>query len=206
MPFGQDPVIFDLLEQQAQMAVQAAQQFAALTQDFRKAEQTAQKIKALEHSGDELTHTLAAKTDAKFITPFDKEDIHALSHALDELTDLIEAASARLVIYRIAQPRPDFASLADLVRQSYEAVAQAMTGLRHLRDHQEMDATLTRIHALENRMDDGYRQALGTLFNAEDADPIQVLKWKELYDRVELATDQCEDVADMLENILVKYA
>ena len=143
MPFGQDPIFFDLLDKQASLAVQAAQQFAGLGKDFGGREKTAASLKALEDEADGLVHELVIKADAKFITPFDKEDFHALAHSLDDVTDFIEAAGSRVALYRLGKPRPDFAPLADLLRQSAEATAQAVGGLRHLKDHKEMVQTFT---------------------------------------------------------------
>ena len=206
MPFGQDPIFFDLLDKQAQIALQAAQQFAGLGKDFGGREKAAATLKKLESDADELVHELVTKADAKFITPFDKEDFHALSHALDDLADFVEAAGARVALYRLDKPRPDFAPLADLLRQAYEATAQAVAGLRNLKHHKEMTETFTRIHSLENQSDQAYRQALGDLFNEPNADPLTVLKWKEIYDRMEISVDSCERVADILESMVVKYA
>ncbi|MBV9850500.1 MAG: DUF47 family protein [Armatimonadetes bacterium] len=206
MRFGQDPLFFDLLDKQAQFAVQAAQQFAALSRDFGGRQKAAEAIRKLEMDADTLTHDVVIKADAKFVTPFDKEDIHALSHALDDMTDHIESAAARIALYRLDAPRPDFSPLADLLRQTVEATAQAVDSLHHLREHKQMQESFTRIHTLENQADEAYRKALGDLFNEAGADPLQVIKWKEIYDRIEIATDQCENVADILESIVVKYS
>jgi predicted phosphate transport protein (TIGR00153 family) len=206
MAFGQDPVFFDLLDRQAQIAVQAAQQLAILGKDFGGREATAKSLKKLEEDADSIVHELVTKADAKFITPFDKEDFHALSHAMDEVTDLIEAAGARVSIYRLDKVRPDFAPMADLLRQCAEATAQGVAGLRNLKEHKKMEDGFKRVHTLENQADDLYRSALGSLFNEDDADPLMVMKWKEVYDRVEIATDSCEQVANLLENMVVKYA
>ena len=206
MPFGQDPIFFDLLDKQAQIALQAAQQFAGLGKDFGGREKTAASLKALENEADGLVHDLVTKADAKFITPFDKEDIHALAHALDDMADFVEAAGARIALYRLDSPRPDFAPLAQLMHQTYEATAQAVSGLRNLKHHKEMTETFTKIHTLENQCDQAYRKALGDLLNGTDADPLTVIKWKEIYDRIEIGTDSCERVADILESMVVKYA
>ena len=206
MAFGQDPVFFDLLDKQAQIAVQAAQQFAALGKDFGGREQTAQALKKLEADADTVVHELVTKADAKFITPFDKEDFHSLAHALDNLTDFIEAAGARIMIYQLDKPRAEFAPMADLLRQAVEATAQAVSGLRNLKDHKQLDEVAQRIHTLENQTDDAYRTALGAIFNEAGADPLLVMKWKEIYDRIEIAADSCENVADLLGSMVVKYA
>ena len=206
MAFGQDPIFFDLLDKQVQIAQQAAQQFADLGKDFSRREKAAEALMKLESDADEVVHDLVTKADAKFITPFDKEDFHALAHALDDVTDFIEAAGARVALYRLEKPRPDFAPLTDQLRQAVEATAQAVGGLRRLKDHKQMVETFTRLHSLENQNDQVYRKALGDLFNEDGADPLTVIKWKEIYDRIEIATDSCERVADILESMVVKYA
>jgi uncharacterized protein Yka (UPF0111/DUF47 family) len=110
------------------------------------------------------------------------------------------------VIYRLDTPRPDFAPMADLLHQVCEATAQGVAGLRDLKKHDQMVESFRRIHTLENQTDDAYRAALGTLFNEEGPDPLYVMKWKEIYDHIEIAADGGERVADLLESMLVKYA
>ena len=206
MRFGQDSLFFDLLEQQAQMARQASQQFQALSQDLSRREEIAASIKKLESAADDLTHEVVNKADAKFITPFDKEDIHALTHALDDLTDHIEAAAARVAIYNLDKPRLDFASSTSLLAQAVDATAKAVAGLRNLHEAKQLAELFKRVHDLENQTDEVYRNALAELFNDDNANPILVMKWKEIYDHIEIAADQCENIADILESMVVKYA
>ena len=207
MPFfGQDPVFYDLLEAQAETAHKAAQAFHSLTQDFGQAVQIAENVKRLEADGDSLTHELVNKADAKFITPLDKGDMHGLSQALDNITDTLEAAVARISLYQITQMRPDLTPMTERLVQITQATREGVNFLRHMKDHDALAPLLVRIHDLENENDQSYRAALGTLLNQNGADPIQVIKWKEIYDRVELVADECERVADILESLVVKYA
>ena len=207
MPFfGQDPVFYDLLEAQAEAAHKAAQTFQALAQDMSQAARYAEAAKKIESEADNLTHELVSKADAKFITPLDKSDLHGLSHALDNITDTLEATIARVALYRLAPPRPDMAPMTERLTQITQATREGVNYLRHLKDHKTLAPILVRIHELENQSDQAYRQALGDLLNGSSADPLLVIKWKEVYDRIEIVADECENVADILESLVVKYA
>lgn len=207
MPFfGQDPVFYDLLEAQAEAAHKTAQAFHALTQDFGQAEQIAETVKRLESDADNLTHDLVNKADAKFITPLDKGDMHGLSQALDNITDTLESAVARIWLYQIKALRPDLPALTERLVSITQATREGVNFLRHMKDHDALSPILVRIHNLENENDQLYRHALGALLNESNADPINVIKWKEIYDRIEIVADECERVADILESLVVKYA
>ena len=204
--FGQDPVFYDLLEAQAEAAHKTAQAFHSLASDFGQAERVAETVKRLETEADNLTHDLVNKADAKFITPLDKGDMHGLSQALDNITDTLEAAVARIAIYQIAQTRPDLAPMTERLVAITQATREGVGYLRHLKDHKTLEPILVRIHNLENESDQAYRQALAALLNQANSDPILVIKWKEVYDRIEIVADECERVADILESLVVKYA
>jgi len=204
--FGQDPVFYDLLEAQAEAAHKAALAFHSLTEDFGQAAQIAENVKRLETDADNLTHDLVNKADAKFITPLDKGDMHGLSQALDNITDTLEAAVARIALYHITEIRPDLAPMTERLVQITQATREGVNFLRHMKDHDALSPLLVRIHDLENENDQLYRAALGTLLNQNGADPMLVIKWKEIYDRVEIVADECERVADILESLVVKYA
>ena len=207
MPFfGQDPVFYDLLEAQAEAAHKAAQTFEALAQDIGQAGRYAEAAKKIEADADGLTHDLVSKADAKFITPLDKGDLHGLSQALDNITDTLEAAVARISLYQLTQTRPDLAPMTARLAQTTQATREGVGYLRHMKDHKGLAPILVRIHDLENQSDQAYRQALADLLNAPGADPVLVIKWKEVYDRIEIVADECEHVADILESLVVKYA
>ena len=204
--FGHDPVFYDLLEAQAEAAHKAAGTFHGLAQDLSQAERYAETAKRIEADADTLTHDLIRKADDKFITPLDKGDLHGLSKALDNITDTIEAAIARIALYKLAEPRPDLIPMTGRLVALTEQTHAGVRYLRHLKDYKSLSPILVRIHQLENENDDDYRVALGTLLNDDKANPITVIKWKEIYDRVERVADECENVADMLESLVVKYA
>ncbi len=204
--FGRDLTFYNLLEAQAESAHQAALEFHALTQNFERMDEYVKKIEDIEHEADELTHQLSNKTDRTFVTPLDKEDLHDLSSGLDDITDFIEAATGRLALYRLTTPRPDLEPLVSILVEITKVTSHAVAQLRHGRPRDAMHSVFVRIHELENESDNLFRKALADLFNAPDPDPLMVMKWKEIYDRVEIAVDKCEDVANVIESVVVKYA
>ena len=203
---GRDLTFYKMLEAQAESAHQAAKEFHALTRDFSNMQQHITRIEEIEHEADEITHQLANKTDRTFVTPLDKEDLNALAAGLDDITDFIEAATGRLALYRLTEARPDLEPLVGLLVEITAVTAKAVGQLRHGRQREAMHDIFVRIHEIENESDNRFRQALADLFNAPNPDPLMVMKWKEIYDRVEIAVDKCEDVANVIESVVVKYA
>lgn len=197
---------FSLLEAQAEAAQQAAREFYALTQDFDNRLQYVETIARIEHEADDLTHQMSNKLDSTFVTPLDKEDLRALSSALDDITDFVEAAVQRIMLYRLESPRPDLAPLVNLLVKTTEATCEVIALVRRLQKREKMNHKLIRVHELENESDQAFRRALADLFNSPDPDPLTVIKWKEIYDRIEIAVDKCEDVAKIVESVAVKYA
>jgi uncharacterized protein len=204
--FGKDTTFYTMLEAQAEAAVRAAVEFYEISQDFSNLEQRIRKIEDIEHEADGITHKLHNKIDSTFVTPLDKEDLRALSGALDDITDFIEAATGRVALYRLEVPRPDLAPLVGQLVQITQATREAVAALRNMQNRKALNALFIRIHEIENDSDQAYREALANLFNAPNPDPLMVIKWKEIYDRVEIAVDKCEDVANIVESVVVKYA
>ena len=197
---------YALLERQADAAILAAKAFHTLSQNIGNAQVLVEEIERIETEADGITHELANKIDSTFVTPLDKEDLHNLSSGLDDITDMIEALAARISIYNITEVRPDFEPMVYKLVLVTQATQEAVVALRDLRNRQAMQSAFIRIHELENESDKSFRGALTTLFNTPDLDPIYVMKWKEIYDRVETAVDSCEDVANIVESVVVKYA
>lgn len=197
---------YALLEKQAQAAVDAAKEFQALVNDFDNLAQHAARIKEIESEADHITHELANRIDATFVTPLDKEDLHALSSELDDVTDCIEACTGRMALYELKQCRPDLGALVLLLLQITEATREAVKALRDKPNRDEIQGLFIHIHQIENEHDARFRKALADLLNAPDADPINVIKWKSVYNRIEAAVDKCEDVAHVIESVVVKYA
>ena len=199
-------IFFELLEKQAISALRAAQEFHNLATDFGNLAKHAAKIKEIETEADHITHELANKIDATFVTPLDKEDLHALSSELDDVTDYIEACTGRMALYQLTQARPDLEALITMLVKITEAMLEAIQSLRTMPSRDKVQDLFIRIHQIENDHDAAFRKALANLLNAPDADPIQVIKWKEVYDRIEASVDKCEDVANIIESVVVKYA
>lgn len=199
-------IFFELLEKQAEATVRAAKEFQKLAQDFANLPKYAARIKEIETEADHITHEFANKIDTTFVTPLDKEDLHALSSELDDVTDYIEACTGRMGLYQLKEARPDLASLVTMLVAITEAMLEAVKTLRTMPGREKLQGLLIRIHQIENDHDTAFRKALADLLNAPGADPIQVIKWKEVYDRIETSVDKCEDIANIIESVAVKYA
>jgi len=151
------------------------------------------RIEEIEHEADDLTHQLANKNGPHIRYTLDKEDLHDLSAGLDDITDFIEAATGRLSLYRLTTPRPDLEPLVGILVEITRVTADAIGQLRHGRPRDAMHGVFVRIHELENDSDERFSPGAGpTFFNAHNPDPLMVMKWKEIYDRVEIAVDKCE--------------
>lgn len=206
LKLGKEESFFELLASQARIAVRAAETFLSMVKDLGNSQVHTDALLAIENEGDEVTHRLQNKLSATFITPLDQEDLSELSHLLDDVTDCIESVGARIGMYKLTVCRPDLVPFAANLLEVTKVAADAVTEL-HQQFHRSptLPSTLVRIHTLENESDRQYRAALTRLFD-EVTDPIAILKWKEVYDRVEYATDRCESLANVVENMIVKYA
>jgi uncharacterized protein len=161
----------------------------------------AQEIREVEHKCDFLTHEIIQRLNKTFVTPIDREDIHSMAKALDDVMDAIDDAATLFPLYRIEVVRPGVRELAAVIMAQAEAMRLAMEALERKKGVLEPAVEINR---LENEADRLYRQAVGQLFD-EETDPIAVMKWKEILDLLERATDRAEDVANLVENIVVKH-
>ena len=161
-----------------------------------------EKLQAIEHRGDEMTHAIITTLNQTFITPFDREDIHRLTSSLDDVLDFVNSAGMRLTLYRITAPPPVAAELAGLIVEQSEELAK---GVSLLEQNQRVLEHCVEVHRLENEADRVSRNAIAELFDNEK-DPIQLIKMKELYEVLEMATDKAEDAANVLEAVALKSA
>jgi uncharacterized protein len=161
------------------------------------------RIKDVEHKGDAQTHDIIKKLNKSFITPFDREDIYALSAALDDILDLIDACSQRVVMYNVEKPTPEAKELAFIILKSCQTIDKAVALLGGKLE--PIAEYCVEVNALENEADRVCREAVSRLFDQEK-DPIQLIKWKEIYETLERATDKCEDAANILESVVMKNA
>ena len=187
----------------AEIIVEAALALDDLAKDFTDVEVKVGRIKHLEHEGDHVTHQTFALLSRTWITPIDREDIHDLTKQLDDVLDLIDAAAARLVLFKIPAPTPELRAQTHLIVQSAQAIQRALGLLSDLKNSREILDACIEINRLENEADSVNRKAIGRLFEKEK-DPVVIMKWKEIYEVLETATDACEDVANVLEQIVLK--
>lgn len=161
----------------------------------------AEEIKEIEHKCDFLTHEIFQRLNRTFVTPLDREDIHALARSLDDVMDAIDASATVFKLYQIDKVRT---SARDLARMISESADQVLHALRALEKRDGVLACSIEINRLENEADRAHQEALRQLFE-DEKDPITVIKWKEILDFLEAATDRCEDVANVLESVVVKH-
>jgi hypothetical protein len=188
--------------QQAENVHQAAIALVQGLENFEDPIANADRIEKFEHIGDTITHSIITRLNQTFITPFDREDIHELASKIDDVIDLMDAVATRLVTYRVQSIRPGVADLASTVRDSTAEMVAAVRLIEkqdHILDH------CIEINRLENVADRQSRALIGTLFDQEK-DPVQIIKWKEIIETLEYATDKCEDVANVIETVTLKNA
>ncbi len=193
---------FDLFEQQAANIIAAAGVLEELVLDYPSAKEKVQRIRDLEHQGDTVTHEVVKKLNTTFITPIDREDIYALASRLDDVLDLIDAVAERLLLYRVSKPSPGCLDMAKIIVKTAEETDRAVRCLRSLSPSYHKHAV--EVNRLENEADRMLRDLLAGLF--EGTDPIEIIKWKELYETMEAVTDRCEDVVNVIEGIVLKMA
>jgi predicted phosphate transport protein (TIGR00153 family) len=187
----------------ADIILEAATALDQLAADFTDVELKVARIKHLEHEGDQVAHQTFGLLSRTWITPIDREDIHALVKALDDVLDFIDAAANRLVLYKIPEPRPGLKQATEILVQSAVAIRRASGLLGDLKHSAKILEICVEINRLENEADTLNRISIGRLFDTEK-DPITLLKWKEIYEVLEEATDRCEDVANVFEQIVLK--
>jgi predicted phosphate transport protein (TIGR00153 family) len=195
-----EEIFFTLFNDSAANILAAAQKLQGLLDDFRDVERRAEEIKVLEDRGDDLTHRIIDRLNRTFVAPLDREDIFSLAKQLDDVIDWIEASSSRIALYRLREVTPEARELAHIIVHACQAVVEAVGNLKRL---DRVLGQLQEINRLENLADHVQRDAIARLF-AQDGDPIEVIKLKEIYETLEEATDQCEHVAHVLESIHAK--
>jgi uncharacterized protein len=195
-----DNSFFDMFSQLSENLMAGARAMVDLFADYKNVEAKIAEIRRIERSADEVTHAILTKLNQTFITPFDREDIHQLASSLDDVLDFMNAAGARIIMYRITNPPPVALDLARLILQQCQELHRA---LPLLRKNGDILTYCVEINRLENEADVISRAAIGQLFDQEK-DPIALIKTKELIEFLELATDKAEDVANVLETVVLK--
>ncbi|HJQ97544.1 MAG TPA: DUF47 family protein [Candidatus Polarisedimenticolaceae bacterium] len=199
---------FDLLEQQSQTVVRGAKLLQECLESKGSLDDlylASKRIHDVEHEGDELVHRLMERLNKSFITPLDREDIYELTGRLDDVLDYIDAVAKRLVTFKIATVTPHAIELGRIIVRGAEETAVGVAMLRDLSNSEAIIRQCAKINQLENDADQVMRDALNDLFDGGAREPVEIIKWKDLYEHLEVATDKCEDVANILEAVLVKY-
>jgi uncharacterized protein len=196
---------FELFEKAAANAHECTQALVAYLEHFDDREQRARRIHEMEHIGDELTHETIERLNQTFITPLDREDIHELVCRIDDVVDLVDTAVDRITLFKIAQPTEECRQLATCLLRSTALIREMIPHLRKMKDPQEIRRGVVEVHRLESEADRIEHNALGKLFE-HTTDPIAIIKWMNVIETLETATDRCEDVANVIEGIVLKNA
>jgi len=196
---------FDDFDAQCAVTVEGARMLHALLSDYRDVATKVQALKDIEHKGDEVTHTAFNRLHKQFITPFDRGQIHTLLSRIDDVLDLTNAAAARMHYYEIESSLPDATELARLLVLSAEKVQEVVAALRLIKKPEQILAGCKDIKRLETQADEALRAGLGRLFKS-GVDPLTIIKWKEIYDLIETATDKCQGVANVIEGVVLEHS
>ena len=194
-----------LFEQSAHNAVKIAHQLKDMVCTWENIEERLGIITDLEHEGDAATHQIMAELHRSFITPFDREDIALLAHSLDEVTDFIHSSADMMILYKVGQPTERARQLANIIVQTTTEVEKAVSEIHSHLKREELLKRCMEINRLENEGDSVYRAALADLFS-DSTDTASLIKWREIYEHMETAIDRCEDIANVLEGVALKYA
>jgi len=196
---------FDLFEESARNLVAAAQSLQELVENWNDVERRVREITELEHHGDNITHRIMAQLHRTFVTPLEREDIAALGNALDDVIDFIQAAAEAMLLYKVSCPTQRAKELAAVIVKATSEVERAVPCLRHRAQLKNVVGHCVEINRLENEADRVMRSALAELFDG-GIGIADVIKWREIYEQMESATDRCEDVANVLEGVMIKRA
>ena len=196
---------FVLFEQSAQNAVKITQQLKDMIYIWENVKERVGIITDLEHQGDAITHQIFEQLHRSVITPFDREDIALLAHSLDDVTDFIHAAADAMLLYKVERPTHRAKELAEIAVQAVAEVEKAVSEMHDRAGRNRLLKRCIEINRLENIGDSVYRSAMAELFD-NSADMAGVIKWREIYNHMESVIDRCEDIANILEGVSIKYA
>ena len=198
-----EAAFFDLFEKAAANAHAGTLSLVEFLERFDDLPERARRIKELEHVGDELTHETIDRLNKTFITPIDREDIHELVGRVDDILDLIDTAADRICLFKIERPIDEAKELARCLVRQTELLREMMPYLRNMKNADAVRQKVREVHRLESEADRIEHKALAALFETSP-DPMNVIKWKNIIEILEAATDRCEDVANVIEGIVLK--
>ena len=204
MALTRDKIFWDAFTAHAEQTVKAADVLRQMLENPADAELFAREISEIESRGDKITHDTVLALHQTWITPLDREEIHALISKLDDVLDYVEAAGERIALYEIQKSEPEALELARVVADSAAAVAKACAALSNIKDAQTLLDLCVAINKHENEADTIFRRGLARLFK-EQKDPLEVMKWRDIYESLETATDRAEDVANIIEGIVLEH-
>lgn len=200
-----DQRFFDAFSKHAQHTLEASKYISALFKELDNAKDLARAVSEAEHAGDQVTHDTIKHLHETWITPFDRADIHALISRMDDVLDLTEAVSERVILFEIREPRSGAQEIADVLVKCCEKILRAVELLTSMKNSAELLQLCVDIGKLENEADSLYRRAIADLFKPGN-DPLVVMKWRDVFDSLETATDRCADVANVIEGVVLEYA
>ncbi len=202
-----DRVFYQLFENVADVLVKMGEKLKEVVNepDFEKRGKLIKEVEDMEHTNDDYTHQIFTELGKNFITPFDREDIHYLATALDDIADYIQASAKKINFYKVNPNDIGIQKMADVIALGCVAVHNAVTELRNMKNMRQITDALVAINSIENQADDIFDMSIERLF-AEEPDAKEVIKKREIYQVMEIVTDKCEDAANVIESIIVKYA
>ncbi len=198
----QDKHFFNMLENESNNVLDGSIAFLEMLNKYENIKEKQQKIKDIEHQGDDFVHEIFEELNKTFITPIDHEDISSLASAFDDILDYIDGTATRFVLYEIEKPEENMIKLAEVIVKQATELNSAICGLRNIKNPKEIENKCIEVNRLENIADDIYKTTVAQLFKRKDA--IEIMKLREIYERLEFATDKAEDAANVISDIVVK--
>jgi hypothetical protein len=195
---------FDLFEELANKIEAGGELFLDLVEHYEYSDQKIAKLKELEHEADVITRNTYEKMHKTFLTPIDREDIYDLVHKMDSILDMVEASATRMSLYKVKVPASEIIDQAMILNKAIKKVKYIVYAMRNMKNAKMILDTCVEIHTLENEGDIVMRTTISRLFECEK-DPIELIKWKEIFERIEESIDICEDVSNIVEGIVLKY-
>jgi len=199
-----DEKFYDLFEELACKIEEGGKMFSDILDNYEHSEAKIAKLKEIEHGADIITHRTYEKMHRTFLTPLDREDIYNLVNKMDSVLDMIEAAAVRMQLYKIKKPADEIKELARILNLAIGKIKKIVHALRDKKRSQEILEDCVEINTLENEGDIVLRMTMARLFEREK-DPIELIKWKEIFERIEESIDVCEDVSNIIEGIVLKH-
>jgi uncharacterized protein len=202
-----DKIFYKLFEEVSVTSLEMAKLLKKMVNEpsFEERDKLLSQIEDLEHKNDDVTHKIFTELSRNFITPFDREDIHYLASAMDDVADYIFASAKKINFYRVDPSHESFSKMAELIVQGCDSIMKAIIELKDMKNMRQITDALVKVNSIENQADDIFDLSIERLF-ATEPDAKEVIKKREIYQVMEIATDKCEDAANVIESIIVKYA